>query len=67
MESIITNITTGYIVANGSSRSLAQGIETVLARARPDDADQIRSTVKDYSWAKVASAVLDEYLVALTS
>ena len=67
MESIITHTIAGHIVANGSSRSLAQGIETVLARARPDDADRIRATVKDYSWAKVASAVLDEYLVALTS
>ena len=67
METLLTNNAIGQIVANGSAHSLAQGIETVLAQTPLDRAGQIRSAVRAYSWDKVASAVLDEYLLALNS
>ena len=61
MESILRDGETGHVVENGSSRLLANGIETFISRPYPPSADAIRSTVLRFSWANVASAMLDEY------
>lgn len=61
MESILREGETGHVVENGSSRLLANGIETFISRPHPPSADAIRSTVLRFSWANVASAMLDEY------
>jgi D-inositol-3-phosphate glycosyltransferase len=65
MESILRDGETGHVVENGSSRLLANGIETFISRAHPPSADAIRSTVLRFSWANVASAMLDEYAAVL--
>jgi D-inositol-3-phosphate glycosyltransferase len=65
MESILRDGETGHVVENGSSRLLANGIETFISRPHPPSADAIRSTVLRFSWANVASAMLDEYAAVL--
>jgi D-inositol-3-phosphate glycosyltransferase len=65
MESILREGETGHVVENGSSRLLANGIETFISRPHPPSADAIRSTVLRFSWANVASAMLDEYAAVL--
>ena len=65
MESILSEGETGQVVNNGSSRSLADGIETFLSRTHAPSADAIRATVRRFSWANVAAAMIDEYAAVL--
>jgi D-inositol-3-phosphate glycosyltransferase len=61
MESILKEGETGHVVANGSSRSLANGIEAFISRSAPLPAHALRTTVLKFSWANVASAMINEY------
>jgi len=65
MESILREGETGHVVSNGSSRLLAEGIETFISRTHVPSADAIRATVLRFSWANVASAMIDEYAAVL--
>ncbi|MBW2581461.1 MAG: glycosyltransferase, partial [Deltaproteobacteria bacterium] len=65
MESILREGETGHVVNNGSSRLLADGIETFISRTHVPSADAIRATVLRFSWANVASAMIDEFAAVL--
>ena len=65
MESILREGETGHVVNNGSPRALADAIETFISRTHPPSADAIRATVRRFSWANVASAMIDEYATVL--
>ena len=65
MESILKRGETGHVVSNGSSRSLADGIETFISRPHAPSADEVRASVFRFSWANVASAMIDEYATVL--
>jgi D-inositol-3-phosphate glycosyltransferase len=65
MESILREGETGHVVNNGSSRLLAEGIETFISRTHVPSADAIRATVLRFNWANVASAMIDEYAAVL--
>jgi D-inositol-3-phosphate glycosyltransferase len=65
MESILKRGETGHVVNNGSSRSLADGIETFISRPHAPSADEVRASVFRFSWANVASAMIDEYATVL--
>jgi D-inositol-3-phosphate glycosyltransferase len=65
MESILREGETGHVVNSGSPRSLADGIETFISRTRALSADKIRASVFRFSWANVASAMIDEYTAVL--
>jgi D-inositol-3-phosphate glycosyltransferase len=66
MESILQEGVTGHVVSNGSPRLLANGIEPFISRSHPPSADAIRATVLRFSWANVASAMIDEYAAVLS-
>jgi D-inositol-3-phosphate glycosyltransferase len=61
METILREGETGHVVPDGSSRLLAKGIESFIARSTPPSADALRATVRRFSWANVASAMINEY------
>ncbi len=61
MESILREGETGHVVSNGSPRSIADGIETLISRPHAPSADEVRASVFKFSWAGVASAMIDEY------
>jgi len=65
MESILREGETGHLVNNGSFRLLADGIETFVSRTHVPSADAIRATVRRFSWANVASAMIGEYAAVL--
>jgi D-inositol-3-phosphate glycosyltransferase len=60
-EDLIRNGRTGRIVADATPRSLAAEIESTLTDRTISDADAIRESILEYSWSKVASAVIEEY------
>jgi len=64
LESILREGETGHVVKNACSRSLAEGIDALISNShtRRLSAHKIRTSVLKFSWSKVASAVLDEYL-----
>ena len=61
MESILREGETGHVVKNGSPRSIADAIETFISRPHASSADEVRASVFNFSWANVASAMIDEY------
>jgi D-inositol-3-phosphate glycosyltransferase len=65
MESILREGETGHVVNNGSSRLLADGIETFISRTYVPSADEVRASVFRFGWANVASAMIDEYATVL--
>ncbi len=65
MESILREGETGHLVDNGSSRLLADGIETFISRTHVPSAEAIRATVLRFSWANVTTAMIDEYAAVL--
>ena len=65
MENILRAGESGLVVNNGSSGLLADGIETFISWTHIPSAREIRATVLRFSWANVASAMLDEYAAVL--
>jgi D-inositol-3-phosphate glycosyltransferase len=65
MESILKEGTTGHVVGNGSPRLLAKGIEKFISGSNGLSAHEVRASVLRYSWANVASAMLDQYAAVL--
>ena len=65
MENVLREGETGHVVSNGSSRSFADGIETFISRQHPPSVDEVRASVFKFSWASVASAMIDEYTAVL--
>jgi D-inositol-3-phosphate glycosyltransferase len=61
MESILREGVTGHVVSNGSPRLLARGIERFISQAHLPSPEAIRATVLRFSWANVASAMIEEY------
>ncbi len=53
----------GWLVDNGSPKSLADGIDALVAtlESRETTADVIRSAVLGFRWSSVASAIVEEY------
>jgi len=66
MERILQPGVTGNIVANESARSLAEAMEPFIRKmpAAPPSPEQIRATVIDFDWSRVARAVLEQYALA---
>ena len=52
---------TGNVVTPASPRSLANSIDTMIANAHTPSPDSIRTSVLEYSWSHVASAMIEEY------
>ena len=65
MSSILREGVNGLVVPDGSPRSLARGIDEVLASSRGSAAGAVRATVLRFSWAHVASAMIDQYRAVL--
>ncbi len=65
MESILRQGETGHLVTNGSPRLLANGIEAFISNSNGLSAEAIRASVLQFSWANVASAMLEEYTAIL--
>jgi len=65
MESILKEGTTGQVVSNGSPRLLAESIEKFISGSNGLSAHEVRASVLRYSWANVASAMLDQYAAVL--
>jgi glycosyltransferase involved in cell wall biosynthesis len=61
MESILRGDKTGHVVSNGSPRSLAKSIEKFISGSNGLSAQEVRASVFRYSWANVASAMIDQY------
>jgi len=53
----------GSIVSNGCPKALASSIETFINGTSLKDAsaEAIRTSIKNYSWSNVATAIIDEY------
>ena len=64
METLIDQSQTGYVVSDTRSRSLATGIQSIIANPNLTRADEIRKSVLKYSWSNVAAAILMEYETA---
>jgi D-inositol-3-phosphate glycosyltransferase len=65
MESILKEGESGQVVSNGSPRLLADGIEAFISGSNGLSAGAIRATVSRFSWANVASAMINEYAAVL--
>ena len=61
MESILREGKTGHVVSNGSPRLLAKGIEKFISGPNGLSAHEMRASVLRFSWASVASAMIDQY------
>jgi D-inositol-3-phosphate glycosyltransferase len=61
MESILREGVTGHVVSNGSPRLLAKGIEKFISGSNGLSAREMRASVLRFSWANVASAMIDQY------
>ena len=64
-EDLIRNGQTGRIVTDAAPRSLAEGIQRILTDRAMPDAEVIRGSILQYSWHKVAAAVIEEYQTVL--
>ena len=53
----------GSIVSNGCPKALASSIETFIngTSLKDSSAEAIRTSIKNYSWSNVATAIIDEY------
>jgi D-inositol-3-phosphate glycosyltransferase len=65
MEDLVRQSRAGQIVGDTLPQSLARAIRSILTDDRLPPADRIRKSVVEYSWSKVASAILNEYEAAL--
>jgi len=65
MENILIEAMTGHVVSNGSPRLLAQGIEKFVSGSNGLSAHEVRDSVIRFSWANVASAMIDQYAAVL--
>jgi D-inositol-3-phosphate glycosyltransferase len=65
METLIDQSQTGYVVSDTRSRSLATGIQSIIANPNLTRAGEIRKSVLKYSWSNVAAAILMEYETAI--
>ena len=65
MERLIKQSQAGHVVSNTLPRSLAKGIQSIITNSTPQQADEIRESVLDYSWSNVAAAILEEYETAI--
>jgi D-inositol-3-phosphate glycosyltransferase len=65
MESLINQSQAGHVVSDTLPRSLAKGIQSIITNSTPQQADEIRESVLDYSWSNVAAAILEEYETAI--
>jgi D-inositol-3-phosphate glycosyltransferase len=63
MEQIILPGETGCVSSDGSPAALAECIRGVLdgARGTPEARARSRATVLEFSWSRVASAIIDQY------
>jgi D-inositol-3-phosphate glycosyltransferase len=64
MESLIKQSQAGRVVSDTMPRSLADGIQSIIANSTPPP-DEIRKSVLEYSWSNVAAAILKEYETAI--
>ena len=53
----------GSIVSNGCPKALASSIETFIngTSVKDSSAEAIRTSIENYSWSNVATAIIDEY------
>ena len=65
MESILKEGETGHVVSNGSSRLLARGIEKFISASKGLSPHEVRASILRFSWANVASAMIDEYAAVI--
>ncbi len=65
IESLVKRSQAGQVVRDALPRSLAKGIQSIITNYTPPQADEIRKSVLDYSWSKVAAAILKEYETAI--
>ena len=65
MESILRGGTIGQVVSNGSPRLLAKSIEKYISGPNGLSPHEVRASVLRFSWANVASAMLDQYVTVL--
>jgi len=67
MDQIIRSNENGFLVNSADPRSLAEGIELFMPQVRDGflSRAQIRNSIIEYSWEKVASAMADAYLGAI--
>ena len=67
MDQIIRSNENGFLVNSADPRSLAEGIELFMPQVRDGflSRAQIRNSVIEYSWEKVAAAMADAYLGAI--
>jgi D-inositol-3-phosphate glycosyltransferase len=65
MDSLIEQSKAGHIVSDTRPLSLARGIVSIITNAKLPPANQIRKSVKKYSWSNVASEILNEYETAI--
>jgi D-inositol-3-phosphate glycosyltransferase len=65
MESILKEGKTGHVLSNGSPRLLAKSIERLISASNGLSAHEVRASVLRFSWANVASAMLDQYAAVL--
>ena len=63
LENILQEGFLGHVVDNGCPRAMAKGIEKFISNSNPEKRlpDEIRTSVLEFSWAKVATALIDEY------
>jgi D-inositol-3-phosphate glycosyltransferase len=59
--SVIKPGVNGYLAVRGDDSSLAKSISSVLRLAKTSDPQKIRESVSSYSWAKVATLMVDAY------
>ena len=57
---------TGKVVTPAGPRSLANSIDSMIANATMPSPDSIRTSVLEYSWSHVASAMMREYAALLS-
>lgn len=66
-STILRENSTGHLLADGTAESIARGMERFMTAdtALKSPAEIMRSSVKPYSWSRVATAVLREYAAAV--
>jgi D-inositol-3-phosphate glycosyltransferase len=65
MESILIEGETGHVVSNASPRLLAEGIERFISNSNGLSSHEVRASVLRFSWANVATAMIDEYAAVI--
>jgi D-inositol-3-phosphate glycosyltransferase len=63
VESILRNDISGTLIQSTAVEDVAEGIARILSRpaAKKPTAELIRSTVREFSWPRIASSVVDIY------